>query len=88
MQINSLETTPGPQYLPKERPEVIKQPLYTFGFRRGNVLKNNTASPAAVGPGRYVPEACSSPSTKIDAPKWSLPKSGRPEVEARRPDKN
>jgi hypothetical protein len=40
--LNILEQTPGPQYYPKERPEVPKQPNYTFGFRRGGnaALKN------------------------------------------------
>ena len=52
------------------------------------MLKNYTATPAAVGPGRYVPEASSNPSTIQDHPKWTLPKSGRPEVASRRPDKN
>jgi hypothetical protein len=64
MQINALETTPGPQYLPKTRPEVVKEPEYTFGYRRGGGLKNQTSTPAAVGPGRYVPEASSNPSSK------------------------
>jgi hypothetical protein len=64
MQLNALETTPGPQYLPKTKPEVIKEPEYTFGYRRGGGLKNQTSTPAAVGPGRYVPEASSNPSTK------------------------
>ena len=49
MQLNALETTPGPQYLPKTKPEVIKEPEYTFGYRRGGGLKNQTSTPAAVG---------------------------------------
>lgn len=42
MQLNTLEQTPGPQYLPKDRPEVKKAPNYTFGYRRGGTgaLKN------------------------------------------------
>ena len=88
MQLNALETTPGPQYLPKTRPEVVKEPEYTFGYRRGGGLKNQTSTPAAVGPGRYVPEASSNPSTKQDFPRWTLPKAGRPSGESRRPDKN
>ncbi|TNV77111.1 hypothetical protein FGO68_gene16742 [Halteria grandinella] len=88
MQLNTVETTPGPQYLPKERLEVQKAPLYTFGFRRGGGLKNQTATPASVGPGRYVPEASSNPSTKQDFPRWTLPKSGRPAQDFRKPDKN
>ena len=50
--------------MPKTRPEVVKPPEYTFGYRRGGGLKNQTSTPAAVGPGRYVPEASSNPSTK------------------------
>lgn len=90
MQVNCLEQTPGPQYYPKERPEVVKAPNYTFGFRRGGTgaLKNQTGTPNAVCPGRYVPEACANPSTKQDFPKWTLPKAGRPNQDARRPDRN
>lgn len=80
--------TPGPQYLPKTRPEVVKQPEYTFGYRRGGGLKNQTSTPGAVGPGRYVPEASSNPSTKQDFPRWTLPKAGRPAQDFKRPDKN
>lgn len=42
MQMNTLETNPGPQYLPKDKPEFIKAPNYTFGYRRGGneALKN------------------------------------------------
>lgn len=42
MQLNTLESTPGPQYYPKDKPEYVKQPQYTFGFRRGGTgaLKN------------------------------------------------
>ena len=39
MQMNNLESSPGPQYLPKDKPELANQPKYTFGFRRGNALK-------------------------------------------------
>ncbi len=66
MASNVLEQTPGPQYYPKEKPEVKKAPNYTFGFRRGGQggLKNQTSTPGSVGPGRYVPEASSNPSSK------------------------
>lgn len=89
MQLNTLETTPGPQYMPKERPEVVKAPEFTFGFRRGGgALKNMTATPASVGPGRYVPEASSNPSSKQDFPRWTLPKAGRPAQENKKADRN
>ena len=90
MQLNTLEQTPGPQYFPKERPEVQKQPLYTFGFRRGGggALKNQTSTPNSVGPGRYVPEASANPSTKQDYPRWTLPKAGRAAGDMKRVDKN
>lgn len=80
MQMNILEQTPGPQYYPKERPEYKSTEKYTFGFRRGGTgaLKNQISTPGAVGPGRYVPEASSNPSTKTDFPRWTLPKAGRP----------
>jgi hypothetical protein len=90
MQSTSLEQTPGPQYYPKERPEVVKEPVYSFGHRRGGTgaLKNKTSTPNSVGPGRYVPEASSNPSNKKDFPRWTLPKAGRPAANAGRPDKN
>lgn len=90
MQVNTLEHTPGPQYLPKERPENKKQPHYTFGFRRGGTgaLKNQTSTPASVGPWSYMPEASSNPSSKKDFPRWTLPKGGRASDNVRRPDKN
>lgn len=80
MQPNSLEQNPGPQYDPKERPEYKASSKYTFGYRRGdNALTNVTATPGAVGPGRYVPEHSANPSTKRNAPRWTLPKASRPE---------
>mmetsp|Transcript_39905 Transcript_39905/g.29440 ORF Transcript_39905/g.29440 Transcript_39905/m.29440 type:complete len:91 (+) Transcript_39905:413-685(+) len=90
MQLNTLEQTPGPQYYPKERPEVPKAPNFTFGYRRGGTgaLKNQTSTPNSVGPGRYVPEASANPSTKQNLPRWTLPKAGRPANDMRRVDKN
>lgn len=66
MQMNNLESSPGPQYLPKDKPELANQPKYTFGFRRGNALKQAQSSPNSVGPGRYVPEASANPSNKLN----------------------
>lgn len=51
-------------------------------------MKNLISTPAAVGPGRYVPEASALPSEKPNMPRWTLPKAGRPEVGARKYDKN
>ena len=56
MQPNNLEQNPGPQYYPKDKPELKRAALYTFEYRRGGGLKNDTATPASVGPGRYAPE--------------------------------
>lgn len=65
MQSLNDNANPGPQYLVKDRPEFVKVPEYTFGWRRGGAgLKNEISTPAAVGPGRYVPEAAANPSTK------------------------
>ena len=65
MQPNNLEQNPGPQYLPKDKPELKVAAKYTFGFRRGNGgLKNETATPASVGPGRYAPEFSANTSGK------------------------
>ena len=90
MQLNTLEQTPGPQYYPKDRPEFVKNPNFTFGFRRGGTgaLKNQTSTPGSVGPGRYVPEASANPSTKTNFPRWTLPKAGRPATEGKKVDKN
>lgn len=78
--MNNMEANPGPQYYPKEKPEYQAAPNYTFGFKRGaNALKNQTSTPASVGPGRYAPEHAVLPSTKRDQPRWTLPKAGRPD---------
>lgn len=61
---NNLEQNPGPQYLPKEKPVYKKSENYSIGVRRGFALKNVTSTPASVGPGRYVPEACALESAK------------------------
>jgi hypothetical protein len=89
MQPSSLEQNPGPQYLPGDRPEFKRAALYSFGFRRGGGgLKNQTSTPAAVGPGRYVPEASALPSEKQNMPRWTLPKAGRLDLGAKKYDKN
>jgi len=90
MQLNTLESTPGPQYFPKDKPEFVKLPAFTFGFRRGGAgaLKNQTSTPGSVGPGRYVPEASALPSDKTNFPRWTLPKAGRPNNDMKKPDKN
>ena len=80
---------PGPQYLVKDKPETRHEPEYTFGHRRGEAgLKNQTSTPGAVGPGRYVPEASANPSTKLNFPKWSLSKAPRPEAGVKKYDKH
>ena len=85
---NNLEHNPGPQYYPKEKPVYKQSEKFTFGFRRGQTLKNQTSTPGSVGPGRYVPEACAKPSDKQNFPRWTLPKAGRPKDERLRPDRN
>lgn len=90
MPAQSLEKTPGPQYFPGDRPEKKKAPKHTFGYRRDkgaqNCLTNLISTPANVGPGRYMPEACVDPSTKKTLPKWTLPKGGRSASEFKSPD--
>lgn len=89
MQPNNLEQNPGPQYCPNEKPELKRAALYTFGFRRGDGgLKNNTSTPASVGPGRYVPEYSANPSNKQNMPRWTLPKAGRPDAAIKKFDKH
>lgn len=91
MPVNSFERNPGPQYFPEERPEKKKAPKYTFGHRRSNGgqgLQNQTSTTKSVGPGRYVPEACMNPSTKENAPKWTLSKAGRAVAGLRTVDKH
>ena len=51
-------------------------------------MKNDTSTPASVGPGRYVPEASALPSAHANFPRWTLPKAGRAAEERRRPDRN
>lgn len=91
MPLPTSETTPGPQYYPNLKPEIKNSQKYTFGYRRqgkGGVLTNQTSTPGSVGPGRYVPEASSNPSTKTNMPRWTLPKAGRPANDRRPIDKN
>lgn len=63
--------------------------LCTFGFRRGaQGLKNEISTPGAVGPGRYVSEASANPTTKLNYPRWTLPKEPRPEPAFKKYDKH
>jgi hypothetical protein len=82
------DQNPGPQYLPKEKPTYHSSEKFTFGFRRGQALKNPTSTPGSVGPGRYVPEASALPSNHANFPRWTLPKAGRPADERKKPDRN
>lgn len=84
----NLEQNPGPQYKPAEKPVYKTSEKYSFGVRRGQTLKNDTSTPASVGPGRYVPEASALPSAHANFPRWTLPKAGRPGDEKRRPDRS
>lgn len=52
------------------------------------MLKNEVSTPGAVGPGRYVPEASVNPSTKLDFPRWTMPKNPRPEPAVKKYDKH
>ena len=89
MQPNSLEQNPGPQYMIKDKPEFRKAGEYTFGYRRGDKgLKDETSTPASVGPGRYVPELAANPSTRDNKPRWTMPKAGRPAAAMRKFDRN
>lgn len=91
MPLNTFEKNPGPQYYPKDRPEKKKAPKFSFGFRRtagGQGLINQTSTTKSVGPGRYVPEASSNPSSKKNFPKWTLSKAGRSVAGLRNVDKN
>lgn len=75
MQPNNLEQNPGPQYYPKDKPELVRAAQYTFGYRRGGGgLKNDTSTPASVGPGRYAPEYAANTSNRTNAARWTLPK--------------
>jgi hypothetical protein len=82
------DNLPGPQYLPKEKPSYKNAEKYSMGYRRGNVLKNNSATPNSVGPGRYFPEACANPSDRANLPRWTLPKAGRSNNEKPKADRN
>jgi len=89
--LDTSEKTPGPQYYPPLKPEIQNTSKYTFGFRRNvgqTAISNLISTPGAVGPGRYVPEKSSNPSQKRDFPTWTLPKAGRPPLNAKGIDKN
>ena len=92
MPANTFEKTPGPQYMPGDKPNKKQSQKFTFGFRRSkgdqDSLVNKVSTTKAVGPGRYVPEASINPSTKKDFPKWTLPKAGRGGNQYRKVDKN
>ncbi len=74
--------------MPKEKPVYKKSEKFTFGYKRGQTIKNVTSTPNSVGPGRYVPEACALPSAKENFPRWTLPKAGRTAMEKPKADRN
>jgi len=85
----TYDNKPGPQYYPKEKPTYKQTEKFTFGYRRGQgALKNNTATPNSVGPGRYFPEACANPSERQNAPRWTLAKAGRTDTSIKKADRN
>lgn len=86
-----MEANPGPQYFPKDKPELRRAAKYTFGYKRQDQsgLINKTATPASVGPARYAPELqTEKSSTHPQAARWTLPKAGRLEAEVKKFDKN
>ena len=86
---SNLEQNPGPQYYPKEKPELIRAAIYTFGYRRGGGgLKNDTSTPGSVGPGRYAPEYSANTSAKQNMPRWTLPKAAPREAIGKKFDKH
>ena len=89
MQPSNLEQNPGPQYYPKEKPELRRNAQYTFGYRRGEAaLKNQTSTPGSVGPGRYAPEYAANTSNRANQPRWTLPKAAPREAGTKKFDKN
>ena len=90
MQPNNLEQNPGPQYYPKDKPELKRAAQYTIGIRRegGGGLKNETSTPASVGPGRYAPESMANTSNRANAARWTLPKAAPREQVAKKFDKH
>ena len=50
-----MHAGPGPQYMPPEKPVYKTSEKYSLGVKRGTALKNDTSTPASVGPGRYSP---------------------------------
>ena len=85
-----MEANPGPQYFPKDKPELRRNAKYTFGYKRADGgLINKTATPASVGPARYAPELQTDKSSlHPKEPRWTLPKAGRLEAEVKKFDKN
>lgn len=92
MPTNTFEKTPGPQYMPGDKPNRKVAEKFTFGYRRSkgdqDSLVNKVSTTKSVGPGRYVPESCVNPSTRKDYPKWTLPKAGRNGNMYKKLDKN
>lgn len=92
MPVNSFQKTPGPDYNIGEKPGAKTASKYTCGVRRTgggqDPLINKTSTTKTVGPGRYIPESCSSTSGKQDFPKWTLPKAGRGGNQYKKLDKN
>jgi len=59
------DVSPGPQYLPGVNKDALAYKTsekYSLGVKRGTALKNDTATPASVGPGRYSPQFSAKPS--------------------------
>lgn len=86
-----MDNTPGPQYFPKDKPELRRAAKYTFGYKRNadGGLMNKTSTPASVGPARYAPELQNKNASNIKKlPQWTLPKAGRLEAEIKKFDKN
>lgn len=68
---------------------MVRAAQYTFGYRRGGGgLKNDTATPASVGPGRYAPEYSANTSEKQNMPRWTLPKAAPREALPKKFDKH
>ena len=85
------DASPGPQYLPAVNRDTLAYKTsekYSLGVKRGTALKNDTSTPASVGPGRYSPQYSALPSNHQTFPRWTLPKAGRPADDKRRPDRN
>ena len=76
-----MRGTPGPQYNPNLKPEIINSEKHSFGYRRDypgfSCLQPLISTPNVVGPGSYLIQQKPDTSEIITMPKHSFAKAQR-----------